>query len=381
MTTSISTAAPPSTADVSSEILSSIAATSGVLTDDNAGSQVRSFSEATGAVVEQQGVWTQATAYESGVYGALQAFGIYPNLAVPASGPVTFATSFASGATPISQNVTVPSGTIVQTAGAVQFLTTADTLLASGSVSVTTAVVAASGGAQGNVPALSINQIVSGLSYPLFVMNQLATSGGVDAETPSQTLARFAAERASIPASTPNAIANAAIGVMASGSGETVLYSTLQEPFLAGGPAGWNLFLDNGTGTASSGLIAAVNAALFSTPSNPFGYRDAGVPYTIQAVTPTFAVVTVSGTVMPTFNVSSVSGQIAAAVSGYFTLAFGTPAEQAQIAAVVANGALGGLSSLTVQLMVQGSATAVTGVVPAPTGRVLLGALFQSLGS
>lgn len=380
MTLDVTTASPPTTVDTTSQALATMAALNGVSTDYNKGSQIRTFTEAMGAVVEQQGVWVQATAFQAAVYGALQAFGIFPETAVTASGTVTFATSFPlMSAAPVNQNVAIPSGTIVQTAGGIQFGTTAGSLLASGSISVDVGIVALIGGIAGNVTAASINQIVNGLNYPLSVLNVSGTLGGVDAESPSQTLARFAAERSAVPASTPNGIANAVIGVTASGSGETVRYSTLEEPWITGGAPGWNLYLDNGSGTASSDLIAAVNLALFSTPANPYGIRDAGVPYAIYAVSPTVAVVSVTGTVNTLANTSVVSGAIAQAVSGYFVLPFGVPAEQSQIAAVVANASLGALTSLTVALTASGSLIPTTALTPAATGRVILGGVFISI--
>jgi hypothetical protein len=177
-------------------------------------------------------------------------------------------------------------------------------------------------------------------------------------------------------------------------TGETVLYSTLFEPWIAAGSgagsgtAGWDLYIDNGMGTASSGLIAAVNQTLGVTISGAtlpvsgmVGFRDAGVPYNIYAVTPTYALVYVSGTVSNSAYIPSVSGAIATAVSGYFSLPFGTAAEQSQIAAAVGNAGLGILTSLNVVLNASGSSMSVTGVVPSPTGRVLLGGLSISLVS
>lgn len=377
MSTTLTVAAPPTVTDVTSQTLASMAALSGVVTDYNEGSQVRTFSEANGAVIEQQGVWSQAQAFQAAVYGALAAFNISPYTGNPASGQVTFATAIGSGAPPVNVNVGIPSGTIVQTAGAIQFLTSAAATLVSGATSVNVNVLAAQAGAAGNVPPGAVSQIVNGLSYPLVVYNVSGTAGGADAETPSQTLARFSAERNSIPAATPNAIANAVIGVTVSGTGESVAYSTVYEPWvtMGSGVVGYTVFLDNGFGTASSGLISAVETALFSTPQNVYGYRPCGVPYAVSAVTPTYAVVDVSGTVSSLGTVGAVTGAASQAISGYFSLPFGTAAEQGQIAAATSNAALGLWTSLTVSLYVSGSGSPVTGVVPPVTGRVLLGAL------
>lgn len=388
----ITVAAPPTTSDVASTILAVMAAESGTLTDYNQGSQIRTIAEAVGAVCETQGITTQAFAFQALVYSAMSLFQIQPGVAKFSTGLVTFSTSNLPSPPPASQTVTIPVGSIVSTNGGIQFATTQVGVLATGSSSVTVAVQAVVAGSAGNVPPGSIIQIVSGLSYPLFVNNSAATTGGADAETPTQTLARFTAAVAAIPCSTPVAIANAAIGVLSPDGTEEVQYSTLFEPWIAAGSgagsgvASWTLFLDNGTGTASSGLINAVSLKLnggsvsgSANAGGAIGYRDAGVPYRVQALVPTRAVVVVSGVVDVLANASIVSGAISAAVSGYFTLPFGAPALQAQIAAVAANAVLGQLDSLAVFLMASGSSLAVSGITPAPSGRVILGSLAVNL--
>lgn len=379
----ITVAAPPTTADVSSQMLAAMAALTGVPTDYNRGSQVRTFSEAAGAVMEQQGVWDQALAFQTIVYGAMATLGIFPGIAVPSSGTFRFASSLASGAPPVGQNVAIPLGTIVSTTGGIQFQTSAAGLLASGSVYTDVTITAVNGGVAGNVPPGAINQIVNGLAYPLVGVNVSGTGGGSDAETPSQTQARYAAARAAIPGSTPSSIANAAIGVSASGTGEQVMFSTLYEPWITMGSGfvGWTLYIDNGTGMASSGLIDAVIQVLSGSgmASGTFGYRDAGVPYAVSGVTPTIAAVTIDAAVINGANLDIVSGAISSAVSGYFSLPFGITAEQAQIAAVVANSSLGLLSSLNVSLFGSGGGSPVSGVMPINISRVILGTLLVNV--
>jgi hypothetical protein len=390
MATEPTIAAPPTAVDVTEQLLSSMAALSGVLTDYNVGSQIRTLSESIGSVNEMQGVSATALVFQGMVYGALAVFQIFPGAAVPAVGVETFSTGTGLSPPPASQNVTIPSGSIVQSIGGVQFQTTEDVLLAAGSSSVNAPIQALVGGAAGNLPPGSITQIVTNLAYPLFPTNVSGTTGGVDAETLTQTMNRFAAKVASLPASTPAAIANAAIDVSDPLTGETVLFSTLVEPWiLAGsgvgsGAAGWTLYIDNGMGAASSGLIAAVNNVLGATisggtlpTSGDVGYRDAGVPYQILAVDPIYASVAISGTVIGSIYVSPASAAMASAVSGYFTLPFGVTAEQSQLAAAVSNSALGLLTSLTVNLYPAGSGTPVSGLVcSVPYQRVIL----QSLG-
>lgn len=390
MPSTITVAAPPNTADAASQALALMAALSGVLTDYNQGSQIRTIAESFGSVIEQSAVQTQALAYQALVYSAMSLFGIVPNGAIAATGVVTFSTSTGGSPPPASQNVTIPAGTLVQTGGGIQFQTTTTAVLGAGSSSIDVAVQAVIPGSAGNVPIAAINTIISGLTYPLFVKNAAATANGTDAETAAQSLARFTAAVTAIGLSSPVAIANAAVGVTY--GAETVRWATLFEPWIAAGSgvgsgvAGWELYIDNGSGVASSGLINAVDVKLSggvvsgaANASGEIGYRDAGVPYNIYSVTPTYAVVGVTGVVAPNISLSLVSGAIDTAIKGYFQLPFGTTAEQAQIAAAVANSALGALDALTVSLFVSGSGTPTSGVTTSPSGRVLLGQLTQSL--
>lgn len=383
-------AAPLSTTDAASQVLAMMAALSGVITDYNPGGQFRTQAESFGSVVEQQSIWVQAAAFQALIYSAMSVFGVTQGQAAFASGTVLFATT--SGV-PASQNVAISSGTFVSTAGGIQAQTTQSVLLPAGSSGVSVPAVAVVAGAAGNIPVSGITQIITNPGYPLVVSNAAAFGGGSDAEAPTQTLARFAALRASIGLSSPGAIANAAIGVMVSGSSETCLYSTCFEPWTLGGSgsgiARWDLYIDNGAGTASSGLIGAVtsflNGGIVSGATNAgaaqgVGFRDAGVPFGVHAVTPTVANVSISGTVNPLISPGIAQQAMAAAVSGYFSLPFGAPAEQAQIAAVAANSAMGLLNALSVSLLTVGG-SGVTTLTPAATGRVILGTLTFSLQS
>lgn len=378
-------AAPPNTQDVTSELLSMMAALSGVLTDYNRGSQIRTLSESIGAVAEQQSIWTSSIAFQALMYSAMSVLGVTPYPAFPSVGTVTFATA---PTTPfnISQNVAISSGTVVQTIGGVQFVTTSSATLVSGTSSVSVAVQAVIGGSAGNVPPAAITQIVTGIMYPLYVTNAAAMTGGTPAEQLSQTLARASAAIAAIGLSSPVALANAAIGVVNTGTNEIVRYSTCYEPWIAAGSgagsgtAGFTIIIDNGLGTASSGLISNVVYTLYGNPaSGQVGYRPAGVPNNVIAVSGTSAVVGVTGTIGALTTTGTVSGLIAAAVSGYFSLAFGASAEQAVLAQSVGNSVLGLMTSLTVSLYASGGGSAVSSLSVASSGRIKLGALSMTL--
>lgn len=357
-----------------------MAALAGVVTDYNVGSQIRTVAESFGSVIEQEGVAAQALALQALAYSALGAFGIAASGAVGAIGTVTFSTA-ASSPPPAPQAVSIPLGTLIQTAGGIQFATTAAATLNQGSTSVDVEVQAVSAGVAGNVPAAAINQLVSSLTYPLTVSNAAPTTGGADAETPSQALALLAATIAALVGGSPVSVANAAIGVVASGSNETVAYATCYEPWVAAGSgagsgtAGFDVYVDNGAGAASSGLIAAVtsklngNAALAQN-----GYRPAGVPYSVLAVLPVYCNLSVVATVNSFGNTASVSGAIQSAINAYFsTVNFGNTVYQADAAAYAANAAVGLLTALAVNLYyASASGTAVTAVTGFGYNRAIL---------
>jgi hypothetical protein len=347
---------------------------SGVATDYNPGSQIRTTGEALGSIVEIQAVSEQAMAFQAMVYGAYAAFGITPLGATGAVGTVTFATSFKPNPPVTSQAVSIPAGTIVQTVSGIQFTTTVNAVLNQGSTSVNIPVTAAITGVAGNVSAGTITQLVSSLTYPLQVSNFAPSTGGGNAETPAETLSRFTAKIASLGLSSPVSIANAVIGVTNPGTTETVKFSTVYEPWivtLASG-AGFDVYIDNGSGGASAGLISAVVSLLNGDLSaGELGYRPAGVPYNVYAVSPVYASVVVSGSLLYSSFVSAATTAAQLAVQQYFgALAFGQTAYQSSITAAISNAVGGYLTNLSVTLL-QGT-TSVTSVSGTAIQRVIL---------
>lgn len=374
MANSITVPAPPLSPDVSAALLAFMSAQSGVLTDYNVGSQIRTLGEAIGSVVEIEEVENQALAYQAAIYGAYSAFGVTPLGATGAVGTVTFATSFQPNPPVTSQAVSIPAGTIVQTVGGTQFTTTVNAVLNQGSTSVNIPVQASTLGSIGNVNAGAISQLVSSLTYPLQVSNLSPTTGGGNAETPAQTLSRFTAIIASLGLSTPVSIANAVIGVNNPGTSEYVKFSTVYEPWtvtLASG-AGFDVYVDNGSGGASSGLLSAVTSLLNGNQATgALGYRPAGVPFTVNAVEPVYATVNVSGSVTYSSFVTSATAAAQVALVQYFAaLLFGQTAYESAINAAISNAIGGYLTNLSVTLMYNG--TAVTSVSGTAIQRVIL---------
>lgn len=379
-TATLTVAAPPTTAEVAVDVLTWIAGQSGVLTDFNSGSQIRTDSEAAGSVIEMQSVIAQAEAFQAMVYAAWAAFNIFPLSASPAVGTVAFVTGTGVNPPRTPVAVAIPAGTVVQTVGGIQFQTVTNVTLPLNGTSVDAIVSAVVAGSGGNLPASAINQIASALPYPLQVTNSAPTVGGADAETPAQTMARFTAVIGSIGLGTPVAIANGSIGVSVSGTSETVRYATVFEPWIEEADAGlatltpgFQVYVDNGSGTASTSLLAAVKTVLDGDQNiGADGFRPAGVPYSIHPVDPLFCEVVVSGQALFPGLDASLNAAATDAVDNYFaSLAFGDPAETTQLTAAVANAVAGNINTLSVSLS-NVSGVVVPQISPKGTQRAVL---------
>lgn len=378
-TATLTVASPPTTAEVAVDEMTWIAAQSGVLTDFNPGSQVRTDAEAAGSVVEMQSVIGQAEAFQAMVYAAWAAFNVIPLPAFSSIGSVMFVTGTGQNPPQAPLPILIPANTVVQTVGGVQFATVENVTLPQGGTFVMAIVSAVVAGSTGNVPAGAITQIASALSYPLQVLNTAAISGGADEETPAQTMARFTAVIGSIGLATPVAIANACIGVAVSGTSETVRYATVFEPWVEAAEAGetnlvagFEVYVDNGSGSASSALLDAVKAKLDGDfAAGQDGYRPAGVPYSVNAVIPLPCNAVVSGTaVIAGLEASLNAGGLTAASDYFSSLQFGQPAESTQLTADVANSVAGNITTLSVVLL-DVSGTVVTQITPNGKQRVI----------
>jgi hypothetical protein len=119
--------------------------------------------------------------------------------------------------------------------------------------------------------------------------------------------------------------------------------------------------------------LSAVTSVLNgSFALNESGYRPAGVPYTVNAVVPVYASVSVSGTVLianqATLLQSSISNSITAFFGGN---PFGASVTVSDLIAVVSNVSGNLLSSFGVTLY-DSSGTSVNSVTPLAYGRVIL---------
>lgn len=378
MATAPTVAAPPSTATVALRLLANQGAQTGVTSDFNKGSQIRTLAEGIGQVSEMQGIASEALAFQVMVYGAWSAFKIVPTVATYAVATLRFSTFlYGSTNTPgASYDVSIPSGTTVQTSGGIQFYTEEDAILAAGESYIDVPALANVSGTSSNVSALTLTTLSSSLGYPLYVTNPSAASGGSAAETPAQTMARFAAKVASVGGGTPLGVASAAIGVTY--GSETVKFATCYEPWLEEGTdeAGYTVFVDNGAGSASAGLTAAVEVVLNGSNSTNLGYRPAGVPYSVEAVNPVTYSVSVSGSLRDSGNSSIVGSAVSDAISAYeSSLNFGTNVTLAAITGSIVNAVTGYTSTLTVDLL-DSTGSSATSISVGPKNRAVLSSLL-----
>ncbi len=378
--------APPSPETTSLVMLQNIAGLSGVVTDYNPGSQIRTLAESVGGVIEQQGVINQALAANDLIQSAWSILNISPLSAQPAAcSTVVFRSSNYPGNA--TQAVLIPAGTIIGTLGGINYTTQNSITLASGTNQTTPVTAVCSiAGSIGNVLAGTIVVIISALSSPLQVTNTQPATGGGDGETVAQTQKRFIAALQSIGKTSPQAVKGAVIGIT-SGS-EVVRYATVYESWVgAATPTpGFVVYIDNGSGAATgtfsppTGLIGAVRNFLDGATTGQ-GYRPAGVPYTVSAGSSLRIDVGIIGTLYNHSDVSTATYSINTAIANYFAgLDFGVAAQSSALNATVAQAAAGLFSSLTVNLYNYGaSPTVINSATPTGNQRIVLGQVLFSI--
>lgn len=179
--------------------------------------------------------------------------------AVKSTGLLVFTRKGTTGTT------TIPSGTRAKTGDGKVFVTTAATTITPSSPqqiaghgigrdSTPVAAVAETGGAAGNVAALTIVKFLSKPAGVDEVTNPTAFTGGLDKETDDSFRSRIYAYLASLSRSTVNAIEAALAGQEDPASGKTIRFvKVLEDPLVRGTIT---VYVDDGTGAAES--VAAV---------------------------------------------------------------------------------------------------------------------------
>jgi uncharacterized phage protein gp47/JayE len=326
------------------EIVSGMAAATqaacSVLLDFGVGSILRAVAQA----VAGQLLWIQAivlrvltlTRASTSVGADLDSwcadFGFARLPARAANGQVTFS-RFTT-----TQQAVVPVGATLQTADGTQnFAVTLDTantaynaglggyVIPANTASVSVPVQAQVGGTGGNVQANTITVITSPIPGVDRVTNAAAFLTGVDAESDAAFRARFVLYLASLSKATKAAISSAILGV------QQGLNFTITENQAYNGTTDMGYFyvvVDSGDGTASSGLLASVGAAIEGV--RPFCSR-----FGVFAPIIVTANVTMVITSAPGFNHPTVVGNVGAALANFLnSLSLGVSVPYTQLASV-----------------------------------------------
>lgn len=305
-------------------MLNWVASVQSKVTDFNIGSVLRTLLESIAMEIEEL-YYRMVSALEQEIpNSAYEAFGFPRLLATPATGLVTFGRS-----TVADQDYLIPVGTLVSTLSGVTFQTVAAVTLPTGLTAIQASVLAVQPGSAGNVASNSI-VILNGATLGIeTVTNPLATTGGTDQETDDARSNRFRLFIDALPRTTVGGLEGGALtAVVVDGNGvekERVRQAKTVEPYLTGdGPRGVvDLYIDNGSGVASSALIAATQSVIDgSAPGvEPLvvGYRAAGVIVNVLSVTAVPVAITTTIAVEPGFTVSAVQAEVQVAISVYIT--------------------------------------------------------------
>lgn len=221
--------------------------------------------------------------------------------------------------TPTAQ-VLIPPGTLVQSQdGTVVFQAIVDTtnsnysvslgayVLPASTSSINVTVQCATAGSIGNVQANTITSLATAISGVDYVTNPSATSNGVNAETDTAARARFVLFIASLSAATLAAIQNAVNSVQ---SGLTGIIAE-NKTFTGATQYGYfSAIMNNGSGTATSGQIAATAAAIEQV-------RPISVTYGITTPTPVVATVSMSIAVGAGYVLATVEAAVTTALTAY----------------------------------------------------------------
>ena len=243
--------------------------------------------------------------------------------AVAASGQVTFGRFVGTGM------AVVPAGTVVRTADGTQSFVVVGSAgepgfnaslggypLESGALAITVPVEAQIAGTAGNVQAGAVTLIAATLPGVDMVGNAAALAGGQDGESDDALRARFTLFMTSLARATPAAIGYAIAGV------QQGLQHTLVENVLPDGSSRVGCFVvtvDDGSGTPSASLLAAVSGAIETM-------RPVGASYTVRAPAVVYVDVSLTVAVMPGIVAGPVKDGVALAVRAFIdSLPLGAP--------------------------------------------------------
>lgn len=248
---------------------------SGIEPDAEPGSVIRSLFEAVGFQIEDASFRFDnglATAIPLAVFDA---FGFDPIGATPAQVTLRF-TRASPGVSPLL----IPAGFRAGRADGIEYETTANATIAAGASTTTAPAVARTDGAIGNTSANTIVYPRGSIPTLASVTNPQPATGGQDEEPLDEQRRRFARYIAMVHRATRPAIAAAALTVTTDAgerATEVVVRDNVHSSAIP--PGVFEVWVDDGDGTASATLVAAIDALVHD-------YRAAGAIHDTYAVTP-----------------------------------------------------------------------------------------------
>lgn len=288
------------------------------LTDFNVGAVMRCMLEAVAQEEEEiyfrlwQGI--QKAIQES----ILSAFNFVPVQGTYASGLITFGRD-----NPATTDTVVPAGTIVAAASGNTYKTLADATIALGTYSIDVTVIATTYGSSYNI--FSPNTPVN-ITNPMYGVSWAKTasaiSGGTDTESQSSLFYRFTQYIDSLSRGTIAAIQyGASLAALTDVAGNVTERVIRVKAYDFPSNLGYvDCFIDNGTGTASGGLVTKAQQIIDGyTNSDGIlieGYKAAGVKVVVSSVSPVAIDMTLTLTADDFYGVKP---YVESAVSYYFS--------------------------------------------------------------
>jgi len=269
-------------AAILSDMATWIVANQNKITDLNEGSVIRSFCEAVAQQCEQIYIRGRVGFTENLTDVPPVAFDFIREAGQKAAGIVIFSRAGSSG------DVTIPNGTLLSTPAGIQFITTAESLIANGNTdSANVTIQAYEVGTGGNVPASTITTIVTPIPGVDTVDNAASTTGGLNTETDGEFLRRFQEFIEGLGKANKAGLVTGAKEVTGIRSASVVEHFPPVSSYNA------TLYIDDGAGEASAALIAAVATRVVGdgTSANR-GYKAGGI--NLRVLAPTKVVITVT---------------------------------------------------------------------------------------
>ena len=243
------------------------------ITDWTVGAPQRALFEANAAVIQKEQVRVQQAVLAAIRISAFRAFGFSKLQPTPATGFVAVTRASSVG------EVTIPVGSVFSVPGSSikSYTSLAAVTMANGVGSAEVAVRCLTTGTVGRTAANTIVSIISSLGFAATCTNTRAVLNGTDEETDNDQAARFALFIGSLSGGTKLAVLYAAQQValydVNGAITEKVAAAVVREPFKDDAPPGHlglvQVYIDNGSGTASAALIARTLLVLT-------GYEESG---------------------------------------------------------------------------------------------------------